>query len=139
MTMLLPDGYRFTAEVLTGSNLHINGMYVEYTNADLDLATPRTLGYYEKLKTKQFSGYARIAVHSATAHDGIATFSSVLTCDDLCGCAPAKTSKIVAATLVCMPDNNQINDRFLYLSVFPEPLPIVRGAHIGVKIQLKVG
>ena len=137
---VLPEGRKFFAERVVGTDACINGIYVEYMDCACNSPEGRGPAYFEDLIKKEHAGYGRIAVRDVVLDkDGNIKVTGVFTSSDPKGGRINKDTKIVAATLVYMKDDVAFNDRFLYTALLPTPMKIVKGVYMSITVGITIG
>lgn len=132
-------GNRVIADILSGSDEKLNGIYVTYAGADVESAPEVDRQYFEYLAKRPACGYARIPVRSCQCDaDGSMTFTGLLSASDLIGSKPTKRSRITTATLVSLNEDPS-KDRFVYTAVLTTQSPLVAGTHIVIDLHMKIG
>lgn len=145
MSQWLKDGKRFISELIAGSQKKINGMYIEYRPFKENGGLKKDAAYYENLLKSPDSGFARIAIQSATVGtDGVIQFTALLTTEDLKGGAITENTVLTSATLVHMPSECMVDDVLIYNALFGGrygnlPIKVVKGAYTTVNVRLSLG
>lgn len=131
-------GPKFLAELIAGSGLKINGMYVEYSTKE-KAAGVRSHEYFRDLKNAKSAGYGRVAITLSYVDDSNTVhFDALVNKQDLTGSVPAR-AKYVCATLVHMQDSNPENDVLLWTVSFTDPVPVTNSEYTTIHTSMKLG
>lgn len=137
--LLLQEGKRHIARILSGEDVPINGMYVGYSTKPETEARHTDKEYFDTLAKERSSGYARLQItDKKVKDDGTIVFTAMFTTGDCIGSAPTKNSSIFTATLVHAAED-PANDVFVYSTVFQTPVKIVPGTYITINISMRIG
>lgn len=140
MNKLLPAGRKVLANIIAGKADKINGMYILYGSKDMTAAPDVSMQYLDTMIESGSGGFARIPITGAQVDDsGNITFTALLTAEDTEGCAIGASSKVLAAVLTWMPDDNRVNDVFVYSSVMKHPVQLVKGAYMTINVRMVIG
>lgn len=138
-SMLQKDGCNVIADILTGSDDKLNGIYVTYAGTPVESVQEVDYKTFTDMAKMAGRGYARIPVRSCKRlDDGRLLFTALLSASDLIGAAPNRRTKLTTATLVSMKDDPS-KDRFVYSAVLTSQCPMVAGTHIVIDLTMKIG
>lgn len=137
---LQKSGQQFFADMLAGSPLRINGMYVEATKTESPTAPcTRDSSYFEALKKDKETNYARVALTNAyTDKDLIVHFDAMVREEDFVKKYKRNTT-LACATLVCMKDNDPAHDIFICTTNFDKPIAVSNSTYTVINTSIKLG
>lgn len=129
------DGWPFIAGIIAGSGRKIDGMYVEYAAAPIDVG--------ERSYDKYISGalglsHVRVPVANAFISDGSkVNFTAYINTADM-EVEPAHDMRVQCATMVSMGDSAQ-DDVFLFTVNLSRPIQLLGNAYIVVHTGMVIG
>lgn len=140
MSFYIQDsGHKFIAELLAGSGLKINGIYVEY-GSEAIAAGKRSIEYYKKLMDSTEAGCARVAITDSYVDDSNVIHFNALVCHgDLKGVPLTSGMSLSCVSIAYMPDMNMTNDIIICTTDLKYPVKLVDNAYTSVHTSMRLG
>lgn len=128
--MIHKTGQRFLSDMLAGSPYRINGMYIEYGDAEIGIGT-RDLEYFESR-----DAYIRTGISNAYVDNDLVVHFTATICP---GELPIDGATLRCVTLACLKDNNPSNDIMVCTMKLKEPVVASDQAYTVVHTSMKLG
>lgn len=139
---LLKEGIRTISDIISGKDIKINYMYIEYKTLEYSETTAKEdkdIEYFNTLKEIPGCGYIRVPIQTSfvDTNNNVQFIASINA--DMCDHVIAGSSMFTEATLAAGFESYATKDKFISSSIFNQPIPIVPGSIITAQVTLSFG